>query len=171
MGALKVICEGCKIEFETKWKRARFCSKACSNKTCKRRKKKEVVCTYAGCNNIVDYHTNLFCRTCKDLGRHFGRKLQGKLINEITIKEYCAEKKSGANRFDNIRHRAKKQFKNIKSEKCTKCSWPHHVEVCHIKSISSFPEDTLVSEVNKLENLVLLCPNCHWLYDNNLLKL
>jgi hypothetical protein len=171
MSALIVSCEGCKTEFTPKWKRARFCSKACSNKTCKRRKKKEVACSYVGCNNIVDFYRHSFCRQCKDLGRHFGRAHQGKLITEITIKEYCSKKRSGANRFDNIRHRAKKMFSNLKLEKCTKCNWPHHVEVCHIKAISKFPEETLVSEVNKKENLVLLCPNCHWLYDNNLLKL
>lgn len=171
MSALIFICEGCKNQFTSKWKRARYCSKACSNKTCKRRKKKEKKCEYINCNNVVEFYRHAFCRQCKDLGRQYFRISGGKLLSETTIKEYCDFKKGGANRFDNIRHRARNMFENIENEKCAKCSWSHHVEVCHIKPISSFPENTFVSEVNKRENLVLLCPNCHWMFDNNLLKL
>ena len=40
------------------------------------------------------------------------------------------------------------------------------IEVCHIKPIRQFSEDTLLSVINDKTNLLLLCPNCHWEYDN-----
>ena len=45
--------------------------------------------------------------------------------------------------------------------KCANCGYDKHVEVCHIKSIDSFNENSFISEINDLSNLVGLCPNCH----------
>ena len=50
--------------------------------------------------------------------------------------------------------------------KCEKCGYDKHFEICHKKAISSFPDDALISVVNDLNNLVSLCPNCHWELDN-----
>ena len=50
--------------------------------------------------------------------------------------------------------------------KCSRCPYSKHVEVAHIKAIASFSEDTLLSVVNHPDNLVVLCPNCHWELDN-----
>jgi hypothetical protein len=36
---------------------------------------------------------------------------------------------------------------------------------------TSFPLDTPISVVNSLDNLVGLCPNCHWEFDHGLLQL
>lgn len=49
---------------------------------------------------------------------------------------------------------------------CSRCNFSLHVEVCHVKSVSSFPKDTLLSVVNDINNLIVLCPNCHWKFDN-----
>jgi predicted HNH restriction endonuclease len=43
--------------------------------------------------------------------------------------------------------------------------------VCHIKPISSFEETVYLSVINSQDNLVLLCPNCHWEFDNGHLEL
>jgi 5-methylcytosine-specific restriction endonuclease McrA len=53
--------------------------------------------------------------------------------------------------------------------KCERCGYDKHVEVCHIKPISSFEVTTLLREVNSLENLIGLCPNCHWELDHGFL--
>lgn len=53
-----------------------------------------------------------------------------------------------------------------KPKKCAICGYDKHFEVVHIKSVSSFSDDTLISEINDIENLVALCPNHHWEYDN-----
>lgn len=67
--------------------------------------------------------------------------------------------------YSKIRSRARKVCKD-REQKCSKCSYDKHVETCHIRGISDFPEDTLISVVNAPENLILLCPNCHWELDN-----
>ncbi len=54
---------------------------------------------------------------------------------------------------------------------CRNCGYDKHVEICHIRAIGTFPDDTPVSVVSGIENLVALCPNCHWEFDNGLLTI
>lgn len=58
-----------------------------------------------------------------------------------------------------------------KEKSCKNCGYDKHVEVAHIKAIADFPDNSLISEINAKDNLVYLCPNCHWEFDNNLLSL
>ena len=44
---------------------------------------------------------------------------------------------------------------------CKICGYDKHVHVCHIKPIASFSQETKISTVNDISNLVILCPNCH----------
>ena len=53
---------------------------------------------------------------------------------------------------------------------CQACGYSNHVEVCHKIPVSDFPADTSISVINALSNLVLLCPNHHWEFDNKLLS-
>lgn len=46
------------------------------------------------------------------------------------------------------------------------CGYDKHVEVCHIKPISEYDLDIKVSEINHKSNIHILCPNCHWEFDN-----
>jgi 5-methylcytosine-specific restriction endonuclease McrA len=66
--------------------------------------------------------------------------------------------------FNIIRGRARQTMKHI--TQCQVCGYDKHVEVCHIKPISKFDETTLISEINGPSNLYILCPNCHWEFDN-----
>ena len=54
---------------------------------------------------------------------------------------------------------------------CQKCSYDKHVELCHIKPINSFDDSATVGEINDPKNLLVLCPNHHWEFDNGILKL
>ncbi len=54
--------------------------------------------------------------------------------------------------------------------KCFNCG-TEHFEVCHLRSIQDFPIETTMAVVDSLENLIALCPNCHWEYDQGLLTL
>ncbi len=51
------------------------------------------------------------------------------------------------------------------SKSCSICGYSEHVEVCHIKPIKDFLDSSLISEINSLDNLILLCPNHHWELD------
>jgi hypothetical protein len=52
---------------------------------------------------------------------------------------------------------------------CSMCDFPHGIQVCHIIPISKFSDETLVSKINDLSNLIALCPNHHWMLDHKLL--
>jgi len=168
------VCENCNITYTASHFRQRFCSKKCSNSKVKRRTKKISYCFVEGCNNEVEYHFNKFCRSCIDNKAHWARNSDtGKLLKDQTIAEATHKRAGGANAYDNMRFAARKSLKAIidAGTGCTNCGWAHHVHVCHIKAIKDYSKETLVSEVNDPSNLVLLCPNCHWLFDNEKLVL
>ena len=54
---------------------------------------------------------------------------------------------------------------------CKHCGYDLHVDICHIKDIKDFPDSALVKEMNHPDNLVALCKNHHWEFDNGFLKL
>ena len=73
----------------------------------------------------------------------------------------------GKNKYNYIRMHSRRLIVSLGIDKvCSCCKFEHGIQICHIKPISDFPEDTPLNEVNSLDNLVLLCPNCHWLFDH-----
>lgn len=54
---------------------------------------------------------------------------------------------------------------------CKVCGYDFHVDIAHVKEIKSFSENTFISEINDLENLVALCKNHHWELDHGALAL
>lgn len=77
---------------------------------------------------------------------------------------------SSRHRFQSIRNHARRIMVLSNTEKkCSVCGYHKHVEVAHVKSISSFEKESSLEEVNHLTNLVYLCPNCHWEQENGLL--
>lgn len=72
--------------------------------------------------------------------------------------------KSG--KYTYIRYYARKKAVELGWNKCSKCGYDKHYEVCHIKGIKDFPLTATIGEVNHPSNLIPLCPNCHWEMDN-----
>lgn len=52
---------------------------------------------------------------------------------------------------------------------CVVCSYNKHIEVAHIKPVSEFDNNETIAVINSLDNLVALCPNHHWEFDNGLI--
>jgi predicted restriction endonuclease len=70
-----------------------------------------------------------------------------------------------------IQKMAREAYANSnKPQKCCICGYDKTYEVAHIKAVSEFDDDTLISEINNVNNLVALCPNHHWEYDNHILS-
>ncbi|KKN22493.1 hypothetical protein LCGC14_0914460 [marine sediment metagenome] len=67
-----------------------------------------------------------------------------------------------------IRQRARAQYAKELSKSCVACDYSKHLELCHIKSITSFDSSTKVSIVNHETNVLFLCRNCHWEFDHGL---
>jgi hypothetical protein len=87
-----------------------------------------------------------------------------------TLGEVIAEKYP-TNKYHRVRTNARFLFKRKLSNSCEHCGYEKHVELCHIKPIASFPENTFIKEINSEKNLISLCPNCHWELDNGLITI
>ena len=138
------------------------------------------------CKSIISYHLSNKYKTIKkknvcECGKYKSitaercsecenRERREKLLNR-TLKEIKESTSNKSNPYNLVRAQARRllQESGIES-KCILCGFSEHVEVCHIKAISSFPPETKIREVNRLDNLVYLCPNHHILLDRNKLS-
>jgi len=76
------------------------------------------------------------------------------------------------NAYITIRNHARNIIAQAKVQrKCINCSYEKHVEVAHIKGIGKFEDTDRIATINSLDNLVYLCPNCHWEFDKDRLEL
>lgn len=65
---------------------------------------------------------------------------------------------------------AKKVFaRSGKLRACAVCGYDVHIDVCHVRAVADFSDDTLLSDINSEENLIALCPNHHWELDHDIL--
>lgn len=165
------ICRQCNINF-TKPRYAineenNFCSRSCAriflNKINNPNPKKNRECICENCaitfNKTVDQERNICSRVC--LIESFAKT---KTIGECI-------KRDGANKYDTIRKNSRAYSKYIHPLKCMRCGYDKHYEVCHIKPICLFLETQMLSEVNHKDNLIHLCPNCHWELDHNVITI
>lgn len=92
-----------------------------------------------------------------------------RIDEDIPISLILGEK---ASKYSQIRAkaRAKMIFYKVAKE-CIICGYDKHVEVHHKNPCNSYSNDTLLSIVNSLDNLVYLCPNHHWEVEHKIIKL
>ena len=92
-------------------------------------------------------------------------------VLDKTKKEIFEERKNWQSARTAIRKVANIIFNehNI-PKKCIICGYDKHIEIAHIKAVSEFSDDTLISEINDINNLAPLCPNHHWEFDNGILS-
>jgi len=155
------ICLHCQKET----KNPKFCNQSCAavyNNT--HFPKRQWSCRQCG-SRIRPTPFAKICQTCLLKPKRKTIEIDNKTIADIKAKHTKAKRPW----TDILRGYARKRLKD--RSQCSNCGYSKHVEVCHIRDITDFPDYSLVSEVNSLENLVLLCPNCHWEFDNGLLEL
>lgn len=82
----------------------------------------------------------------------------------------CSLYGKGASKYALVRAKARSKMNfNKVDKKCVICGYDKHVEVHHKKSCNTYEDDTLLSVVNDLDNIVYLCPNHHFEADNNMI--
>lgn len=142
----------------------KFCSRSCAakhNNTKFPKRKTKKLCSI--CASPTGDHRRTRCPM------HQKEYLNGKIKNK-TIAQYVESAsvrgKHPSWKFAAIRGIARNEHKDILKLPCAHCGYDKHVELCHIKAISTFPESTTLGEVNSKENVIQLCPNCHWEFDN-----
>lgn len=147
-------CNHCGKETQNPKFCSRSCAASCNNRIFPKRKAKEKSCKHCGIEIQAGKTT---CNSCNPSLVDWSR---------LTIRDL--KEKSGLHYSSRIRDNARRVFKRSGLEtKCKICGYSKHIEVCHLKPIKEFDEDTPISEVNQLSNLLALCSNHHWELDNN----
>lgn len=99
---------------------------------------------------------HVYCSTCRTAKRA-----------NVTLQDLLDRKGHPAGAASAVRQRARAVIARCgRGGQCERCSYALHAEVCHIKAISSFPLHAKVSTINAPDNLLVLCPNCHWEFDH-----
>lgn len=182
-------CEVCEIIIERKaaqhraaLKRGRlhvFCSRKCGGKVTGHPpvdRKRE--CLQCGEMFMRDNIKQKFCSTaCRNAARiKPKRKKESKVsrgvdYNAITIEELRALS-IPPQHHAKIRAHARKIYAEAGGDMfCYDCGYDLHVDVCHYVPVSMFTDDTPIAVMNDVSNLVALCRNCHWEFDNGYLEL
>ena len=99
------------------------------------------------------------CSDCK-----FKNSLPNRMIGDLFIKS-----NSWASARAIISKDARRRYSGKMS--CSICGYDKHSEIAHIKPVSSFDDNALIKDINNPDNLIALCPNHHWEYDNGLLEI
>lgn len=160
-------CYHCQIETSN----PKYCSRSCAAKENNKVSKRKITRHCTKCKCLVRNYRSTLCET------HFQehKKYESDYIRNLTIADYCNRKSlinlHKSSQFAHIRGLNRSWNKDLTKLPCFNCGYSKHVELAHIKAISSFSVDTKLSEVNSKDNVVQLCPNCHWEFDNGLLNL
>jgi len=91
---------------------------------------------------------------------------------EITKGELFRDRKNWQSARSAIQKIARDVFNEANPHpKCAICGYSNHVEVAHIKAVNEFDDSATIREIDSITNLIGLCPNHHWEYDNGILEL
>ena len=107
------------------------------------------------------------CADCGDLIIRDDRSVR-KFCTLCWNAKSLAFKSKSESSHSEIRGHARAIAKTL-DQTCKCCGYAKHIEVCHITPVAAFNDSSLLSEINKLSNLVILCRNHHWEFDHNLL--
>ena len=152
-------------------KRKKFCDKSCAAifhnglKLDRTKFKKEGLKKCPICDkSILRYRK--YCDECYDETRRvetFSSRTKGDIFKKS--KNYqTARARIGS-------HARKIFFMSEKPRECFVCGYTLHVDIAHIKDVKDFEEHVTIKEINDINNLVALCKNHHWEFDNDILDI
>jgi len=109
--------------------------------------------------SLYRFEQILFCDNCRYISKSS--------LHKLTKADLFAKNKNWQSARSSLRKHASSAFRKTKKTLlCVICGYENHVEIAHIKSVSQFPDETLISKINESSNLAALCPNHHWEFDN-----
>ena len=152
---MKNICPQC----EKLHSNPKFCSSSCAASYNNKRRPPKGKGRCKDCETKISKQRSR-CRPC-----HSKWQTTRVLGDSVTLAEavlrYKRHGRSSA--YSLVRTRARSVMKEHTC--CEWCGYDKHVEVAHRTAISEFSGDTLLSTINDRDNLLSLCPNCHWEHD------
>lgn len=150
-----------------------FCSRSCASKIINQiRFLPEIEQRKLLDKNINAIDKNCSCGNSKSYGVKYCLKCKKnntkENLNLITLKELKLRDKTYKS---TIRFYARKYFKDNSKDlkECKICKYNLYVELCHMKPVSEYDENSTLGEINSPDNLIYLCPNHHKELDLNLL--
>lgn len=140
-----------------------FCNRSCSAKF---NNKPQGICKMCKCPIPK---ANKYCGSCRSKGFRNSINKRSDWIYSTTVRDILSKNKGQpSNNYRQIRDHARQLYINSNNpQKCAICGYSLHFDVCHIVSIKDFHLDTTIDKVNSIDNLVALCKNHHWEFDNN----
>lgn len=170
-----VNCTNCDKEFhktsyEMKRTKNHFCSHSCSasynNKTICRNSPKPRECIL--CLKTFYFSKNYRSKYCPECNKN---KRTASFY--LTLKE-CKERPQIKDKHPLWLHNYIRTFtrswnKEMAKLPCKNCGYTKHSELCHIRAVRDWPDSATLGEINSPNNLIPLCPNCHWEFDHGLL--
>jgi hypothetical protein len=146
------LCKCCSKPIPYEHRKNRYCDRSCAAKITNLVPKRKLRNRCVTCNKPIRCNAT-YCKSC----------YRSQLFGEQPI-SYLMRLK-GSNKYVSIRQHAHRVIKG-RTRVCAHCGYDKHVEVCHVKAICKFPPDTLIKVANDPNNLIYLCPNCHWEHDH-----
>jgi hypothetical protein len=148
-----------------------FCSRSCAasinNLGSCRNPRVEKTCNK--CSKLYyrssGHKSPLLCEVCSAAVKDKSEAIKNSSLRDYQVKGKHPSWKNAA-----IRNFARSWNKDLKGLPCQNCGYSKHIEFCHIKAISSFEKTALLKEVNSPDNILVLCRNCHWEFDNQELE-
>lgn len=155
-------------------RKKKYCDHKCySNSTIKSYKtKKEYKCTKCKIVHLSSTGNRRYCESCLKIIKEKNLKYRKTLDLNQNKASFFNKSKSWQSARSQIQKNARKiYFASDKPKICMRCGYNKHVEVCHIKAVSEFSDNSLLAEINDINNFLALCPNHHWEFDNGYLSI
>lgn len=153
-------------------RRKKFCNRTCSG-AYKRGRPTGLKATRPkclNCENPVGQTRHKYCsKTCS--AQH---RAEQSMLEQLgrTKGDLFSSRKNWQSARSSIQSMARSAFfANGGPSKCMECGYSKHVDVCHRRDVSDFPDDSTIAEINSLDNLIPLCKNHHWEFDNGYLEI
>jgi len=131
-------------------------------------------------NTLHPKRIRLGCRRCQVSISHLPKssllceECNSQKVDWTTITLNDCVSKRKYQRYSRIRTASRRIYLSSNRPKycmVSGCGYSKHFDVCHVKAIKDhLPSDT-VATINSLDNLIALCKNHHWEFDNGLLDM
>lgn len=132
---------------------------------------KEISIAIGYTNQVSSNIRERILERCQKLGMQPNLQVQSSVLQK-TKGDLLSSRKNYQSYRSTIRKLAEKAYKESgKPLSCSICGYDKHIEIAHIKAVSDFDNSSTIAEINSINNLIALCPNHHWEYDNGVLKL
>lgn len=143
-------------------KRNNYCSQSCAaiinNKKYPKKKLIDKYCKKCNqkINRLSHKDKRILCTNCNNIKYDINNN---KTYNDLKNKRIYQKN-------SRIRNLARQYYKKSGYPMiCLVCKYNKHVEICHYKGISEHSNNSKISEINKISNLIPLCRNHHWELD------